>query len=216
MLSSAITSHTKILKPLIAVRTCLIAPVLAARMAASLDYISNGRALLNIVKGGATNDLKATGDPLANAHDERYERTVEFLQIIKGVWENSRIEYQSIMADTETDQGQQKMNFKGTYYELEEAASFPPPVQSPHPPIYFAGSSPAARKVAAEFADVYLFWAEPLEWVEEQIKELEHVRGQLSEQTGVKRRPRYGMRAQVLVRDTEEAAWKAAWQIISK
>nr|WP_318153036.1 LLM class flavin-dependent oxidoreductase [Metabacillus arenae] len=83
VVGSAIATHTKILKSLVAMRPGLIAPVLAARMAASLDVISGGRALINVVTGGSPRDLTATGDPLANDHDRRYDRTLEFLQIVK-------------------------------------------------------------------------------------------------------------------------------------
>ncbi|MGO4371025.1 LLM class flavin-dependent oxidoreductase [Paenibacillus sp. MCAF20] len=74
IVGSWVASATKKLKPLIAMRPGLITPVLAARMASTLDRMSGGRALINVVTGHYPADLKATGDPLHGSHDERYER----------------------------------------------------------------------------------------------------------------------------------------------
>ncbi|NOU94148.1 LLM class flavin-dependent oxidoreductase [Paenibacillus sp. LMG 31456] len=216
IVGSAIATHTKILKPLVAMRPGLIAPVLAARMAASLDYISNGRALINVVTGGSPQDLKATGDPLANAHDDRYERTLEFLQIVKGVWNGSKQSSERYLAGSQNYQESEPVHFKGKYYEIEGGASLPAPVQNPHPPLYFGGSSPAGKKTAVETADVYLMWTEPLDWIKEQIAEMEQLRVNLKAEKGIDRELKYGLRAQVLIRETEEEAWREAWDIISK
>jgi alkanesulfonate monooxygenase len=217
VVGSAIAVHTKILKPLVAMRPGLIAPILAARMAASLDYISGGRALINVVTGGSPQDLTATGDPLAHEHDERYERTLEFLQIVKSVWINSNVpDRPKFLASNQTYKGTEKVHFKGKYYEIEGGASYPEPVQKPHPPLYFGGSSEAGKRTAVETADVYLMWAEPIAWIREQIDEVEQLRRNLKAEKGIDRSLRYGLRAQVLVRDTEEEAWAEAWEIISK
>jgi alkanesulfonate monooxygenase len=217
VVGSAIVSHTQRLKPLVAMRPGLIAPVLAARMGASLDLVSQGRALINVVTGGSPIDLEATGDPLARDHDARYDRTLEFLKIVKSVWTNSinaaTPEYRGrneIYKDTE------KTRFDGDYYHIENGASYPAPVQRPHPPLYFGGSSAAGKRVAAEVADVYLMWAEPLAWIEGQIAEVEQYLVELKREKGVERAVRYGLRAQIVVRDTEAEAWAAAHKIISK
>ncbi|MFH5182610.1 hypothetical protein ACHHV8_08220 [Paenibacillus sp. TAB 01] len=58
-------------------------------------------------------------------------------------------------------------------------------------------------------------WAEPLDWIREQIEEVEHHREVLRRTQGLDRPIRYGLRAQVVIRDTEEEAWVAARLIIS-
>ncbi len=203
--ASIIASHTTRLKPLAALRPGLIEPVQAARMAASLDYLSEGRALINIVSGSHEDDLVALGDPLARDHDARYERADEFLHIVKSVWEQSK-DYPDL---------KERTFFEGKYYKVTGGVSYPAPVQD-HPPLYFGGSSPAGKRVAAKYADVYLMWAEPLPMIKEQIDELEALRKEFEAASGAPRSIRYGLRAQVLVRDTEEEAWEAAWEIISK
>ncbi|MEK5058332.1 MULTISPECIES: LLM class flavin-dependent oxidoreductase [unclassified Paenibacillus] len=202
IVGSWVAAHTTKLKPLIAMRPGLISPVLAARMASTLDQMSGGRALINVVTGHYPQDLKATGDPLHGSHDERYERTKEFLDVVKGVWGE--------------DGSGAGFDYEGKHYSVEGGVSKPAPVQNPHPPLYFGGSSVSGKKVAAESADVYLMWAEPLEWIQGQIAEMEQHLAELKDNTGVERTLRYGIRAQLVVRETEEEAWAAAWNILSK
>ncbi|GKU84723.1 LLM class flavin-dependent oxidoreductase [Niallia sp. NCCP-28] len=217
IIGTVIASHTKSLRPLVAMRPGLIAPVAAARMGASLDVASNGRAMFNIVTGHSAQDLKETGDPLFDSHDERYERTSEFLNIVRTLWEKSKGPgYSEFSIGKPKNADEDKLDFNGKYYSLEGTISYPAAVQMPHPPIYFGGSSAIGKRVAVETADVYLMWAEPVDWIKEQIKEVEGYRAELEKNKGIKRSLRYGLRAHVLVRETEEEAWNAAWEIISK
>ncbi|MFC9776688.1 LLM class flavin-dependent oxidoreductase [Paenibacillus chitinolyticus] len=217
IVGSIVASHTKTLKPLVAMRPGLIAPVLAARMAATLDVLSGGRALINVVTGGSPSDLSAAGDPLAGDHDERYVRTREFLHIVRSVWTRSNDGGEKFLAGGGYKYGDsEKVEFSGKYYRLEGAAALPLPVQKPYPPLYFGGSSEAGKRTAVETSDVYLMWAEPLDWIREQIREVEEIRAEVKASTGKERELRYGLRAQVVVRETEEEAWKDAWEIISK
>ncbi|GGJ06792.1 LLM class flavin-dependent oxidoreductase [Paenibacillus hunanensis] len=215
VVGSAIIGATTTLKPLVAVRPGLIAPVLTARMAAALDQLSGGRARINIVTGSSPDDLEELGDPLARAHDEKYARTREYLDIIKGVWAQA-----SGLASTEFGAGvdasitDDKLHYKGEYYEINGGKSRPATVQEPGLPIYFGGSSPMAKSVGAEYSDVFLMWSEPLDMIKQQIEELKESQRQHAERTGTLRPLRVGMRAQVLVRDTEEEAWEAARNLI--
>lgn len=204
VVGSWIASVTSRLKPLVAMRPGLIAPVLAARMAATLDRVSGGRALVNVVTGHYAEDLKASGDSLHASHDDRYDRTREFLEVVRGVWKLSH------------DPGSEGLAYSGGYYQIDGGRCIPSPSQRPGPPIYFGGSSPAGKRAAAETADVYLMWTEPLDWIKGQIAEMQKLLADLESRTGVRRDLRYGIRAQVVVRETEEAAWKAAWNIVSR
>lgn len=204
VVGSWVAANTKKLKTLVAMRPGLMSPVLSARMAATLDQLSGGRVLINVVAGHYKEDLKATGDKLHNNHDDRYARTKEFMEIVKGVWQDSHQPSES------------GFNYSGDYYELEGGTCKPPVVQNPHPPLYFGGSSEAGKRTAAEIADVYLMWTEPLDWIKEQIAGMRGYLQELEEKKGVRRELKYGIRAQVVVRETEDEAWAAAWKIISK
>jgi alkanesulfonate monooxygenase len=83
-------------------------------------------------------------------------------------------------------------------------------VQTPHPPLYFGGSSPAAQRVAARHVDLYLTWGEPPDQVGEKIASVRR----LAEAEG--RQMRFGIRLHVIVRETEEEAWRDAETLISR
>lgn len=215
VVGSAVMAHTRTLCPLVALRPGLISPVLAARMAAALDELSGGRARINIVTGSSVQDLIELGDPLAEQHDERYVRTKEFMHVLKSVWTNTEAPGVSSEFSGAAD-NQRKPVIEGKYYSIQAGTCFPKPVQKPHPPLYFGGSSKIGKETAAAYADVYLMWGEPVPWIREQIEEMEGILKALNETQGIERSLQYGLRAQVLIRDTEEEAWKAAWDIISK
>ena len=94
------------------------------------------------------------------------------------------------------------VDYEGTHIRVEQGALGRQP--DPIPPVYFAGSSPAALEVAANHADVYLTWGEPPEHVAEK---LDRVRA-LAAAKG--RTMRFGIRLHVVSRDTATEAWAAA------
>jgi len=187
-LASSLAAVTERLKFLIAVRPGIMSPSVAARMASTVDRISNGRLLINVVTGG--DPVELAGDGLFLAHDERYEVTDEFLT----VWRNLL--------------GGKEVQYDGKHLKIEGGKLLFPPVQHPHPPIYFGGSSPAGQAVAAKHTDVYLTWGEPPAQVEQKIREVRR----LAEHEG--RTVRFGIRLHVIVRETEEEAWDAADRLI--
>ncbi|WP_141502028.1 LLM class flavin-dependent oxidoreductase [Paenibacillus luteus] len=217
IVGATLAAHTKIFKPLVAMRPGLIAPALAARIGATLDEVTGGRALINIVTGSSPADMLSMGDELAFDKDARYERTLEYIKVVKQLWINSAAERgDQLLAAHDAFKHIEPLEHNGKYFRLEGGVSYPPPVQRPHPPFYFGGSSAAAKKTAAEIADVYLMWAEPLDWIKEQINEVERHRRDLLDTEGIDRSIRYGLRAQVVIRDTEEEAWAAARLIVSR
>ena len=80
--TAALLRETERLKYLVAFRPNSISPTLAAQKAATYQRISDGRLLLNIVTGGEDTEQRRFGDWLD--HDERYDRTDEFLSILRG------------------------------------------------------------------------------------------------------------------------------------
>jgi len=190
VIASALSPLTERLRFLVAVRPGLQSPTLAARMTATLDRISGGRLLINVVTGG--DPVENRGDGIFLNHDERYEVTREFLDIYRAVLSGEEVE------------------FKGRHFTIEGGRTLFPPVQKPYPPLYFGGSSEAAHAVAAEKIDKYLTWGEPPQDV---ARKIGHVR-RLAEKTG--REVTFGIRLHVIVRETGAAAWKAAERLISR
>src|SRR5690606_5941415 len=176
------------LKFLIAVRPGLMSPTLAARMAATFDRISGGRLLINVVAGG--DPVELAGDGLFLEHDARYELTDEFLSIWRRELAGETVE------------------FAGRHLSVAGGRVLFPPLQTPHPPVWFGGSSPAAHEVAAKHADVYLTWGERPEDVAEKIADVRR----RAEAAG--REVKFGIRLHVIVRETDEEAWQAAEDLI--
>lgn len=187
--ATALAARTTTFEPLIAVRPGYWQPAHLASAAATLDQLSRGRVLFNIVSG--LDNLDAYGDTNVDPA-RRYARTQEFLYLLRRLW-------------TEED-----VTFGGEYFQVTGSTVAPRPYATEgraHPTLYFGGASPAAERVAAAEADVQLFWGEPLDGVAERIDRLKA----LSEQVDRRHKPlEFGLRITTLVRDTTEEAWQAA------
>ena len=178
----ALAQRTERLKFLVAFRPGITSPTLAAQMSASYQFHTGGRLLLNVVTGGDSAEQHAFGDWLDK--DDRYVRCGEFLDIVRGLWAGEVVDYE------------------GTHLHVERGALGRQP--DPIPPVYFAGSSPAALDIAAKHADIYLTWGEPPEQVAEK---LDRVRTLAAAQG---RTIRFGIRLHVVSRDDAADAWRAA------
>jgi len=187
-LAAALAPVTKRLKLLTAIRPGLISPVAAARIVSTLDDVSGGRVLLNIVTGDRVDELK--GDGLFLDHDARYRLTDEWLTIFRRLLQGETVDYE------------------GQYLHVRGARNLFRPVQEPYPPIYFGGSSEAAIAVAGKHVDVYLSWGEPPEQIREKFAAVREAAAREG------RSVRFGARFHVVVRRTEEEAWQAAEELI--
>jgi alkanesulfonate monooxygenase len=189
VVASTVAAATQRLKLLVALRTSLGNPTSDARAAATLDQASNGRLLLNVVPGGDAAELAADGVFLS--HDERYEAAAEYLSIWRDLLSGKTV------------------NFAGKYHRVVDSHNYFPPLQQPHPPLYFGGSSPAAHALAAEHVDVYLSWGEPPAAVAEKIADVR------ARAAALGRTVRFGVRLHVIVRETTAEAWADADRLIS-
>ncbi|KVL57870.1 alkanesulfonate monooxygenase [Burkholderia territorii] len=194
VVASSLIPATQRLKFLVAVRPGIASPGLAARMAATFDRLSGGRLLINVVTGGDAAELE--GDGLFADHDTRYEITDDFLNIWRGLLSASH------------DNG--GFDYIGKHLQSKGGKALYPPVQRPHPPLWFGGSSPAAHAIAADHIDTYLTWGEPPEAV---AKKIADIRAR-AEARG--RKIRFGIRLHVIVRETEDEAWRDAERLISR
>ena len=192
--ASSLIGATRQLKFLVAVRPGLSSPTLSARMAATFDRLSGGRLLVNVVTGGDPAEQESDG--IFGTHQERYEISDEFLKI-----------WREVLSKTHTGES---TDFSGKHLSVKGAKALYPPVQKPYPPLYFGGSSPEAIDLAAEQVDVYLTWGEPPAAVAEKIAAVRKRAAQAG------RTLRFGIRLHVIVRETNEAAWRAADELISK
>ena len=187
--ATALAARTTTFEPLIAIRPGYWRPANFAAAAATLDHLSAGRVRVNIVSG--KDDLAAYGDSDGDQAD-RYSRTREFLHLVRRLWTEENVTY------------------RGEHFAVENSTVLPRITVRAgrrHPKLYFGGASSAAERVAAEEADVQLFWGEPLAGVEERITRLR----KLSEEVGRRHAPlEFGLRVTTFIRDTTEQAWSDA------
>ncbi|CAB5688362.1 Alkanesulfonate monooxygenase [Delftia tsuruhatensis] len=190
VVASSLVPVTQRIKLLVALRTSLGAPVSSARQAATLDQALGGRLLLNVVPGGDATELAADGVFLD--HDERYAYADEFLTIWRRLLSGETVD------------------LDGKYFKVRGGRNFFEPVQKPHPPLYFGGSSDAAHDLAARQVDAYLTWGEPPAAVGEKFAD---IRRRAASQG---RQVKLGVRLHVIVRETGAEAWADAERLISK
>lgn len=188
--ASALVSHTEKLKFLVASRTGFTAPATFARQLATLDYYSGGRAMVNIISGGQTAELRADGEFLD--HEGRYRRTGEFMHVFKRLF---------------TEDG---FNHEGEFYQLENASLFYKSLQKPYPKIYFGGASQPGKVAAAKETDVYMLYAETLDMTQALVNEMTEMAAEHN------RTLEFCMSMQIFLGETEEEAWEYATSRLSK
>ena len=188
VIASAMVPLTTKLRFLVAVRPGLSEPSMTARMAATLDRLSDGRVLINVVAGG--DPVEMHGDGVWFDHGERYKATAEYLTVWRALMQG------------------QDSRFPRRSCSQEGGKLLFPPVQKPYPPLYFGGSSDAGQDVAAEHCDVYLTWGERPTEVGEKLARAQ----QRAAERG--RTLSFGIRLHVVVRETAEEAWREADALI--
>lgn len=109
-------------------------PVLLAKMVATLDQISGGRVTLGIGVGNRQDDFAGAGVPF----DRRGSRVEELVHVMKMAWSGEPIRH------------------SGRFYSMEIGPVGPRPVQRPHPPVWFGGSSEAALRRIARIGDGHI------------------------------------------------------------
>jgi alkanesulfonate monooxygenase len=128
LVSSLVLESSERLAPLVAIQPVYMHPYTAAKMVTSLALLHGRRVWLNMLAGGFKNDLIALGDE--TPHDERYERTTEYTQIILGL----------LRGETVT--------VEGRYYNVHNLRLTPELPPELFPGVLMSGSSPAGLQAA--------------------------------------------------------------------
>lgn len=193
ILAASLIDVTRRLKFLVALRPGLVQPAQSARMAATLDRLSGGRLLVNLVTGGDAEELE--GDGLFLPHGERYALSREFLTV-----------WRELLARSHDGRS---LDFEGRQLRVKGGKLLYPPVSRPYPPVFFGGSSAEGHALAAEQVDTYLTWGEPPAAVAQKVAD---VRARAAAHG---RELEFGIRLHVIVRETEDEAWRAAAKLVS-
>ncbi|WP_375492495.1 LLM class flavin-dependent oxidoreductase [uncultured Jatrophihabitans sp.] len=186
--TAALSQVTKRLKFLVAFRPGFISPTLAAQQAQTFQRLTGGRLLLNVVTGGDPTEQRRFGDFLD--HDERYARTAEFLQVLRGA-----------SSGTPFDFAGEHLRVEGATAALSDWGL---------PPLFFGGASPAAEDVAAQHIEVYLAWGETPPQITERLERMRE------KAAAAGRQLTFGIRLHVLGRDTAQQAWGEAHRMLDE
>jgi dimethylsulfone monooxygenase len=187
--AAALAAVTRRLELMVAVRPTFHAPALLAKQAANIDHISGGRLSINVVSSWWATEARQYGVQF-DRHDDRYARTAEWLEVVNGLWREPTF------------------SFAGKYYQVEEAALEPKPLQRPRPAIYAGGESPAAKALISERCDAWLTHGDPPDVIGRKVEDLRQRR----ERIGLPPM-RFGAAAYAVVRPTEAEAQREVERI---
>jgi alkanesulfonate monooxygenase SsuD/methylene tetrahydromethanopterin reductase-like flavin-dependent oxidoreductase (luciferase family) len=109
-------------------------PVVLARRFATLDILSEGRAIAGLGIGWLKDEYQISNISLEN----RGKRADEYIQLLKKIWTDDVVE------------------FKGEYYNIPASKIGPKPLQKPHPPVYRGAFSSKAFGRVVKYADRWI------------------------------------------------------------
>ena len=183
-------ARSKTIKPLVAARPSYINPVLLAKMISAFDQLSGGRICINLIAGQSESEVE--GEGIRWAKEERYEIMEEEVSILKALW---------------TTRG--PLDFDGKFHKLTGAQIRPRPLQQPYPRFYLGGGSRQAWEISAKHSDVHLFWGD--------LRAHPRQHGRDPRDGGAHGRENdigFGMRLQIVCRETEAEAWDVADELV--
>ncbi|MGC1679046.1 MAG: LLM class flavin-dependent oxidoreductase [Candidatus Binataceae bacterium] len=183
-------AHTTRIRLITAVHPGFFAPAAIAKWGATIDQISGGRWAINVTSGWHEVEFGMYGAALLE-HDDRYARSREFIEVLRGAWTSERFSYE------------------GKFYQVRDLIADPRP-RSPRLEVFQGGQSPAAIALAASHSDWMFLNGGPPERIRRIIAQ---VRARTAA-TG--RRVRFALYAIPLCRDTDSQAQEEIEMMLSK
>jgi dimethylsulfone monooxygenase len=193
-ISLALLLATEKLKVIAAVHPGLWEPAVLAKFINTADQFSKGRAAVNVVSGWFKDEFVDLGLPWLE-HDERYRRSAEFIEVLRGLWT------------------EEKFSFAGDFYRTHDFTLRPGPYPvegRPHPEIFQGGNSTAARFNGGAHADWYFSNGKDFDGFTEQYDDVTQVAAEHG------RTVRFGLNGFAIVRDTEAEAREQLREIIAQ
>ncbi len=188
--SHALLASTTKLKVIAAILPGPWKPAVVAKQIATINHLTQGRIAVNIVSGWFKGEFHAIGEDWLD-HDERYRRSEEFIEALRGVWT------------------QESFTYRGDFYRFKNYSLKPKPID-PQPEIFQGGSSRAARDMAARVSDWYFTNGNTPEEIGKQVDDINRKAAESGHQVKI------GVNAFAVVRPTEEEARDVVQEIIDK
>lgn len=189
VLASALGSRFERMRSLVAVHPGLWDPVMIAKLAVSLDRICKGRMAINIVNGWFDEEFRMFGGTVLEG-EERYRRTTEFMDIIRGLWMNEAFSY------------------TGKHYTLDNGRLLLKPATTTPPEMFSVSAGDMGREFIAEQCDWWFInYPKDAQSTDEVLRSLEAAIADMEERvkrTG--RKVRYALNPFCAIGATEEQA----------
>lgn len=191
VVASAVGQLTERLRPIVALRPNTTPPQVGAQKLATLDQLTEGRAVVHIISGGSDQEQARQGDYLPK--EERYARSTEYVEILRRAWHEP-----------------EAFSHEGHYYRFDDFG----PGFAPYGdtiPISIGGSSDEAFTLGGQLGDIFSFWGEPLADIRAQIERVHAI----ADAAG-RPRPRIWVTFRPIIAATDELAWAKAHDYVEK
>ncbi|MDR3719407.1 MAG: dimethyl sulfone monooxygenase SfnG [Bryobacteraceae bacterium] len=188
--SHALLAATERLNVIAAILPGPWTPAVVAKQIATISHLTNGRIAVNLVSGWFRGEFTAIGEPWLD-HDERYRRTEEFINALRGIWT------------------EENFTFRGDFYRFHNYNLRPKPLGG-RPEIFQGGSSRAARDMAARVSDWYFTNGNTPDEIAKQVNDIRTKAATNGHEVKI------GVNAFAIVRETEAQARATLDEIITK
>ncbi|WP_134768556.1 LLM class flavin-dependent oxidoreductase [Nocardioides sp. 1609] len=191
VVASAVGQLTERIKPIVALRPNTTPPQVGAQKLATLDQLTEGRAVVHIISGGSDAEQARQGDYLPKG--ERYARSTEYVEILRRAWHEP-----------------EAFSHHGTYYKFDDFG----PGFAPYGdtiPISIGGSSDEGFTLGGQLGDIFSFWGEPLADIRAQIERVHAI----ADAAG-RPRQRIWVTFRPIIAQTDELAWAKAHDYVEK
>jgi alkanesulfonate monooxygenase len=192
LVASAVGQLTERLKPIVALRPNTTFPTVGAQKLATLDQLTEGRAVVHLISGGSDAEQARQGDYLPK--DQRYARTSEYVDILRRSWSEPA-----------------PFSHDGRFYKFDDFGPGFAPYESPIP-ISIGGQSDEAFQIGGTKGDIFSFWGEPLDDLRSEIDRV-HAIARAAGRTTL---PRIWVTFRPIVAPTDELAWAKAREYVAK
>jgi FMNH2-dependent dimethyl sulfone monooxygenase len=199
ILAGAIASRFENMRALVAIHPGLLDPVLTAKMSASLDRMCKGRMALNVVNGWFDEEFTMFGGEVLRGPD-RYQRSKEFIEILRGLWEN------------------ESFSIDGQFYQLKDAKLLLKPATPTPPEIFSVSFGDDGREFVAETCDWWFInYPKEAETTDDVLRAIEDCVKDMSQRAErLGRKMRFGINPFVALGTDEETAIEETIQTILK
>ena len=192
VVASAVGQLTERIKPIVALRPNTTFPLVGAQKLATLDQLTEGRAVVHLISGGSDAEQARQGDYLPK--NRRYARTSEYIDLLRRAWTEPA-----------------PFSHEGEFYKFDDFGPGFAPYERPIP-ISIGGQSDEAFQIGGEKADIFSFWGEPLADLRGEIDRVHAI----ARAAGRRTLPRIWVTFRPIVAETDELAWRKAHEYVAK